>query len=212
MALADLFLGLLQEGPAHGYDLKLRLDRRFEGSKPLPFAQVYATLGRLQRDGLVEVAEVSQEGGPERIVYAITDAGRRALEDWLAATEPAGPYPAGELARKTIVALHLGADAYGFLQRQRAVHLSRMRELVRARSRADDPSARLGIEYAINHLDADLRWMETAASTPVVPARTSPTTVQAPRDPVVGPGVPGEAGPAPDAPAPESTSRGVEHG
>ncbi len=169
MALAHLFLGLLGEGPAHGYDLKLRLDRRFEGSKPLPFAQVYATLGRLHRDGLVEVAEITQEGGPERTVYVITAAGRESLETWLAESEPAGPYPAGELARKTIVALHLGVDAAGYLRRQRAVHLSRMRELVQHRSRTRDPSARLGIEYAINHLDADLRWIEAAASTNLQP-------------------------------------------
>ncbi|WP_375426742.1 PadR family transcriptional regulator [uncultured Friedmanniella sp.] len=171
MALSHLFLGLLEEGPVHGYDLKSRLDRRFEGSKPLPFAQVYATLSRLQRDELVEVAEVTQEGGPERTVYVITEAGRDVLDDWLATTEPAGPYPAGELARKAIIALHLGADSAGFLQRQRAVHLSRMRELVRTRIQTEDPSARLGIDYAINHLDADLRWIETATSTSVAAHR-----------------------------------------
>ena len=205
MALADLFLGLLEEGPAHGYDLKLRLDRRFEGSKPLPFAQVYATLGRLQRDDLVEVAEVSQDGGPERIVYAITDAGRAALGEWLATTEPAGPYPAGELARKAIVALHLGADAAAFLQRQRAVHLARMRELVRTRSRENDPSVRLGIEYAINHLDADLRWIETAASTSMAPARAPVAPAHQP--------VGSASGDTPrGTPEPDSTSRGAEHG
>jgi DNA-binding PadR family transcriptional regulator len=183
MALAHLFLGLLGEGPVHGYDLKLRLDRRFEGSKPLPFAQVYATLSRLQRDGLVEVAEVMQDGGPERTVFAITDAGREVLTEWLATTEPAGPYPAGELARKTIVALHLGTDAAGSLQRQRAVHLSRMRELVRARAQTSDPSARLGIDYAINHLDADLRWIETAAATSFeVPGPAQARGAEAPGD------------------------------
>lgn len=169
MALAELFLGLLGERPAHGYDLKLRLDRRFEGSKPLPVAQVYATLARLSRDGLVEVAEITQDGGPERTVYVLTEAGRQSLASWLAESEPPGPYPAGELARKTIVALHLGADAAGFLRRQRAVHLGRMRELVQRRAQTQDPSARLAVDYAINHLDADLRWIEAAASTVVDP-------------------------------------------
>lgn len=169
MALADLFLGLLGEGPAHGYDLKLRLDRRLQGSKPLPVAQVYATLARLSRDGLVEVAEITQDGGPERTVYVLTDAGRQALAGWLADPEPAGPYPAGELARKAIVALHLGADAADYLRRQRAVHLSRMRELVQQRAQTRDPSARLGIDYAIHHLDADLRWIESASSTVLDP-------------------------------------------
>ncbi|SEQ39869.1 PadR family transcriptional regulator [Microlunatus flavus] len=209
MALADLFLGLLGEGPAHGYDLKLRLDRRFEGSKPLPFAQVYATLSRLQRDGLVEVAEVSQDGGPERIVYAITDAGRTALDDWLSTTEPAGPYPAGELARKTIVALHLDSDAATFLQRQRAVHLGRMRELVQARSRTRDPSVRLGLEYAIDHLDADLRWIETAAATPVEVSRTRPAEPGG-DGPLAPDGA--DAGKPHDPSRPDVASRGTERG
>lgn len=188
----------------HGYDLKLRLDRRFEGSKPLPFAQVYATLSRLQRDGLVEVAEVMQDGGPERTVYAITEAGREVLGEWLATSEPAGPYPAGELARKTIVGLHLGVDATSYLQRQRAVHLSRMRELVRARAQTLDPSARLGIDYAINHLDADLRWIETAAAT----SFDTPHPGRAPVADDEG-GIPGGDG-GPDRP--RTTRRGAGRG
>ena len=212
MAMADLVLGLLGEGPAHGYDVKLRLDRRFEGSKPLPFAQVYATLGRLQRAGLVEVMEVSQDGGPERIVYVITETGRAALAEWLSATEPAGPYPAGELARKTIVALYLGADAATFLRRQRAVHLSRMRELVNARSQTRDPAVRLGIEYAINHLDADLRWIETATSTSVGSARPRLGLSPGNTELIAEGGADARTGVVRDRPRSDVPSRGTDHG
>lgn len=173
MPLAHALLGLLAEGPRHGYDLKQGHDVRFSGSRPLAFGQVYATLARLQRDGLVEVAEVVQEGGPERTTYALTRAGRDALDAWLAETEQPGPYPADELVRKTVTALCLDADAAGFLRRQRAAHLDRMRELVRLRAGTRDTTIRVGLDHTVVHLDADLRWLEAAAEA-LDPNRSSP--------------------------------------
>ena len=79
-------LGLLEEGPRHGYDLKHSYDRLFAPGKPLKFGQVYATLGRLERDGLV--ASVSEEPGkgPDRKLFAITDDGVTDLDTWLQGT------------------------------------------------------------------------------------------------------------------------------
>ena len=113
MSIGHALLGILARGPAHGYDLKREHDTRFPGAKPLAYGQVYATLARLERDGHAEIAETAQGGGPERTVYAMTPEGRRTLDDWLEQVEPAGPYPADELVRKTITALHLGTDAAG---------------------------------------------------------------------------------------------------
>jgi DNA-binding PadR family transcriptional regulator len=163
MSVGFALLGLLAEGPAHGYDLKRDYDARFPAAKPLAYGQVYATLTRLERDGLVEVAETRQQGGPERTVYALTDAGESGLHGWLAESEPAGPYPADDLVRKTVTALHLGADAGDFLRRQRSTHLDMMRDLVSLRRDLRDPSARISVDHTIYHLDADLRWLETAA-------------------------------------------------
>ena len=164
MSLGHVLLGILAEGAAHGYDLKRIHDERFPGAKQLAFGQVYSNLARLERDGLVTVAETTQGGGPERTAYALTDAGHKVLEQWLTATEPAGPYPADELVRKAVTALRRNADATDHLRRQREVHLARMRELLQLQREATTVDARIAIDHTISHLDADLRWLESAAA------------------------------------------------
>ncbi len=130
----------------------------------MAFGQVYATLARLEKDGLVEVAERVQAAGPERTAYALTDTGREALMEWLSATEPAGPYPADDLVRKAVLALRLGRDAGGFLRRQRQVHLAAMKDLLALQSSTHEVAARIAIDHTIEHLDADLRWLDKAVA------------------------------------------------
>jgi DNA-binding PadR family transcriptional regulator len=160
MSLGMVLLGVLAGGPAHGYDLKRAHDERFPSSRKLAYGQVYSTLSRLERDGLVETVETAQAGGPERTVYAATAAGEAQLREWLEQTEDPGPYTADELVRKTITALHSRGDADGFLRRQRAVHLDKMRLLTRDRTSVDGAGARIAVDHTIAHLDADLRWLE----------------------------------------------------
>src|SRR5665647_2625292 len=88
MPVKEALLGLLGVRTGHGYDLKLRYDTLLDPSRSLQQAQVYATLARLERDELIEVAEVDQGGGPPRRTYALTPDGRRALGRWL--DEPVG--------------------------------------------------------------------------------------------------------------------------
>lgn len=163
MAIGHVLLGILERGAAHGYDLKRIHDERFPSAKPLAFGQVYTTLAKLAKDDLVEVAETHQGGGPERTTYAITEAGAESLREWLAATESAGPYTADELVRKTVTSLLRGTDTRAFLQRQRNTHLAVMRDLVAAQVDATTAAASIEIDHTIFHLDADLRWLETAA-------------------------------------------------
>ena len=158
--MGTVLLGMLAQAPAHGYDLKQAHDDRFPSARPLAYAQVYSTLSRLQRDGLVEVLETARGAGPDRTVYAITEAGRRQLADWLATAEEPGPFSADELVRKTITALHLGKDAEEFLHRQRAAHLTVMRTLTRQRNETAELGAQLAIDHTLTHLDADLRWLQ----------------------------------------------------
>lgn len=162
MSLALALLGILASHPGHGYDLKRTYDDRFMGSRPLAYGQVYATLARLERDERVQIVDVVQDGGPERTTYAITSAGKEALDAWLDKSEDPGPYPAEELVRKTVTALHLGADAAGFLRRQRTTHLDVMRDLVCLRTETHEPGARIVMDHMIFHLDADLLWLEAA--------------------------------------------------
>ncbi|MFF8285042.1 helix-turn-helix transcriptional regulator [Streptomyces albus] len=161
---AHVLLALLAGGPLHGYDLKKAHDLRFPKAKPLAFGQVYATLGRLERDGLVEQMGTSREGGPDRTRFALTDAGRQALASWLATVETPAPYVSSELLAKVVVAL-LVADpeqARAYLTAQRQAHTERLRELTALKA---DPATPLGdvvaADFALTHLDADLRWMRT---------------------------------------------------
>ena len=155
-----ILLGLLEREPAHGYELKTAHDQWFPSAKPLAFGQVYATLGRLERDGLVEAVETRQDGGPERTVYALTEAGRDALREWLATPEGPSPYAADDLVRKTVTALRLGMDQSPFLARQQTAHMELLRQLTQQRNGVAEPGARIALDHRLAHLDADLRWLE----------------------------------------------------
>jgi DNA-binding PadR family transcriptional regulator len=163
MSTSHLLLGLLSVGPQHGYDLKRAHDERLPQAKPLAFGQVYATLGRLERDGLVEQTGHDRDGGPDRTTYAITDAGRGKLGEWLATVEPAAPYVNSVLFAKVVVSLLAsGATAAtDYLVAQRAAHTTRMRELTAVKTTRDSTAGDVvAADYAIAHLDADLRWLQ----------------------------------------------------
>ena len=162
MSLGDVLLGVLADGPAHGYDLKREHDERFPASRALAYGQVYSTLARLEKQDLVEVLETRQEGGPERTVYALTEAGDHELRSWLETTEEPGAYAADELVRKTVTALLTGHDATAFLARQREVHLAAMRRLTVDLRDAKTVGAQIAIDHARAHLDAELRWLDDA--------------------------------------------------
>jgi DNA-binding PadR family transcriptional regulator len=163
MSTAFGLLGLLEAAPSHGYELKRAFDLRFGIDKPLPFGQVYATLGRLQRDGRAVVVGVEPGEGPERKRYAITDQGVTDLEQWLAEAEAPEPHLQTVLFSKVVLALLSGRDATAFLDTQRAAHLARMRELTELR-RTSPLNQALLADYALFHLEADLRWLELTAA------------------------------------------------
>ncbi len=83
MSTANALLGLLEDSPRHGYELKRLHDRLFGGARELRFGQVYASLSRLLRDGLIVVEAVERDEGPDRKLYAITASGVARLEEWL---------------------------------------------------------------------------------------------------------------------------------
>jgi DNA-binding PadR family transcriptional regulator len=164
VSTSHVLLGLLVAGSRHGYELKRAHDERLPRARPLAFGQVYATLGRLRRDGLVAPAGQEREGGPDRTAYTLTGEGRAALDRWLAEVEPPMPYVSSTLFAKVVVAL-LVADvdrARDYLVAQRRAHADRLRELTAAKTApaatVDDVVA---ADFAIAHLDADLRWLHT---------------------------------------------------
>jgi DNA-binding PadR family transcriptional regulator len=156
-------LGLLEREPSHGYDLKRDYDAYFGRGRPLPFGQVYATLGRLARDGKVMIGEVGPGEGPDRKRYVITELGATEVDTWL--TEPVEPEPHLQtvLFAKVVLALMLGRPAGQYLDTQRAAHLRRMRELTEIK-RTGGLIDTLLADHGLFHLEADLRWIETTSS------------------------------------------------
>jgi DNA-binding PadR family transcriptional regulator len=161
VALGHALLGLLEAEPRHGYDLKRRYDEELAAERPMPFGQVYATLARLARDGLVDVFGVEEGKGPDRKVYVITPAGVAIFERWI--NEPVQPVPLvrNELFAKVVLALITGRDPGKVLDGQRAQHLRRMREVTESR-RSEDLIGALACDHELAHLEADLTWIEGA--------------------------------------------------
>jgi DNA-binding PadR family transcriptional regulator len=154
-------LGLLEERPSHGYELKGLYDARFGATPPLKFGQVYTTLARLRRDGMVDISAVESGAGPERKLYLITPTGVADLERWLYEPEPPEAYRRKDLFTKVVLALMSGRPAEEILDAQRAAHLVRMRELTERRRHGDLTDA-LATDFELFHLEADLRWVELA--------------------------------------------------
>jgi DNA-binding PadR family transcriptional regulator len=163
MSVPLTLLGLLEREPSHGYDLKRDYDTYFGRGKPLPFGQVYATLGRLARDGKVVIGDVGPGEGPDRKRYVITDVGATEVQTWL--TEPVEPEPHLQtvLFAKVVLALMLGRPAERYLDTQRAAHLQRMRELTEVKRTGGLVDALLA-DHGLFHLEADLRWIELTSA------------------------------------------------
>lgn len=161
MSTSQALLAVLEIEPAHGYTLKQRYDEQFSPAKPLAFGQVYAALSRFERQGLASLIDVESGAGPDRKRYRITTEGVTRIDDWVARPEPPTAYASGELFTKVSVALISGRPAETVLAQQREVHLVRMRELTRLQARASAPEL-LAVTFELNHLDADLRWIDEA--------------------------------------------------
>jgi DNA-binding PadR family transcriptional regulator len=163
MSVPLTLLGLLEREPSHGYDLKRDYDTFFGRGRPLPFGQVYSTLGRLARDGKVVIGESESGAGPDRKRYVITDQGATEVEDWLAEPVEAEPHLQTVLFAKVVLALMLGRDAEHYLDTQRAAHLQRMRELTELK-RTGNLVDMLLADHGLFHLDADLRWIDVTSA------------------------------------------------
>jgi DNA-binding PadR family transcriptional regulator len=163
VTVPETLLGLLEREPSHGYELKRDYDTYFGGGKPLPFGQVYATLGRLARDGKVIAKEAEPGAGPDRKRYAITELGTREFDVWL--TQPIEPVPHLQtvLFSKVVLALMLGRPADTYLDSQRTAHIRRMRELTDVK-RSGSLMDGLLADHGLFHLEADLRWIDVTAA------------------------------------------------
>jgi DNA-binding PadR family transcriptional regulator len=163
MTVPLTLLGLLEREPSHGYELKRDYDAFFGRGKQLSFGQVYATLGRLARDGKVVIGESEPGAGPDRKRYIITDLGATEVETWLTEPVAAEPHLQTVLFAKVVLALMLGRPAGQYLDIQRAAHLQRMRELTDIKRNGSLIDALLA-DHGLFHLEADLRWIDLTAA------------------------------------------------
>lgn len=161
IAVHHALLGLLEHDARHGRGLMRGYDVLFAHGRPLRFGQIYATLGRLERDGLVRLDGEERAQGPDRKRFVITDDGVADLDTWVSEPETPEPYLQSTLFTKVVLALLTGRDAAATLDAQRARHLGRMRELTRMRAGAPPVEALLA-DQALFHLEADLRWIDLA--------------------------------------------------
>lgn len=156
-------LGLLETEPSYGYDLKQDYDRWFGAEKPLAFGQVYATLARLLKHGLIELLGDEAGSGPERKRYEITADGCERVRSWLFTPDVPSESLQTNLFAKTVIALLLDQDVDELLQRQQSEHMRRMRELTRKKQGANFATV-LQCDHALFHIEADLRWIDLTSS------------------------------------------------
>jgi len=155
-------LALLDEAPGHGYHLKTAFERRTGGSWLLNIGQVYTTMQRLERDGLVEA--VAPGGEDDRREYRITDAGRTQLAEWFdSPIVPEAP-ARDELTIKVLLAVAAGdVDVTALLQRQRRASIEQLQAYTRRKAQADpdrDVAFLILLDALIFRTEAEVRWLD----------------------------------------------------
>ena len=157
-------LALLASGHTHGYELKQAFDRQFGSiGPPVNIGQIYTTLSRLERDGLVASEQVAQSSRPNKKVYALTREGRHALEEWVSESSLERKMR-DDFYMKLVLGRVAGiAEPAKLIARQRQSYLQALKnldELSRLQNGNGQGEARLLVEGTILHLQADLRWLD----------------------------------------------------
>lgn len=160
MAIRFGLLALLRQGPMYGYQLRAGFERLTGGIWPLNVGQVYSTLGRLARDGLIQPMAAGVNGQQP---FALAEAGRAEVERWFLSPH-ASEQPRDELSIKIALAMSTpGIDARAVIQRQRASTMRALQEHTRLLAHDHDDADlawRLLLERLVVDLDAQLRWLD----------------------------------------------------
>ncbi|MFN0059965.1 MAG: PadR family transcriptional regulator [Planctomycetota bacterium] len=162
MSVRHALLGLLARGPRHGYELKLALESELFPGTHLNIGQVYTTLDRLERDGLVTHERVAQTERPDRKVFSLTPAGDRELSAWLERPAPLDLDLRNATFLKLVLARALpGADARRVIALERQSAFARLHDVQRSRAAAGaTPDSGLLLELASLRLEAFLKWLD----------------------------------------------------
>jgi DNA-binding PadR family transcriptional regulator len=165
MPLHHAVLALLDDKPAHGYELKSSFEQAVGDQwGGLNIGHLYQILDRLSRDGLIESERQPQPVKPDRVVHRLTPAGRAELEHWLSEPSPRVRGYRDDFFLKLMAAVQTGQPATlaGVLRRQRTHLLKELRGLADARTHAPSAVDSLLITAAELHIRADLGVVDAA--------------------------------------------------
>jgi DNA-binding PadR family transcriptional regulator len=163
MSVRHALLALLSEGPKYGLQLGQEFEARTGDVWPLNMGQVYTTLQRLERDGLVE-SDGAAEDGPQK-GFRITAAGAEELQAWLRTPPDTSAPPRDELVIKVLIAIRLpGVDVLDMVQVHRRHLVETMHHYTRLKEEAGehDIGLLLVADAEIFRLDAVVRWLDAA--------------------------------------------------
>jgi len=162
MSVRHALLALLSEGPKYGLQLRQEFEARTGDVWPLNVGQVYTTLQRLERDGLVE-SDDNGDDGPQR-AFRITIDGAGELSDWLQTPPDMTSPPRDELVIKVLVALRVpGVDVVDLVQVHRRYVVELMQQYTRLKEDASESDIGLAlvVDAELFRLDAVIRWLDT---------------------------------------------------
>lgn len=187
MSVRHSLLVLLDAGPMHGYGLKTEFEAATGDVWPLNVGQVYTTLARLERDGLVS-ADTDADG---QKIYAITEAGRGEVRRWFGTPVAREVVPRQELAIKLVFAMRSAdVDVADVVQRQRMATMRSLQEVTRLKTDAEadgDLAWLLMLDALVFQAEAEARWLDLcearlAREHAGAPARRSSPAAAAQRD------------------------------
>jgi DNA-binding PadR family transcriptional regulator len=163
MSVRHALLALLSEGPKYGLQLREEFEARTGEVWPLNVGQVYTTLQRLERDGLVE-SDGSADEGPQK-GFRITSGGAEELAAWLRTPPDLSSPPRDELVMKVLVALRIpGVDVHEVIQVHRRYLVELMQQWTRLKE--DEADFDLGLALVVDaelfRLDSVIRWLDAA--------------------------------------------------
>jgi DNA-binding PadR family transcriptional regulator len=164
MSVRHALLALLTEGPKYGLQLRQEFEQRTGEVWPLNVGQVYTTLQRLERDGLVASEDDSVDAGTQKSFH-ITGDGQAELVAWLRTPPDLSSPPRDELVIKVLVAIGVAdIDVHEVIQAHRRHVVELMQEWTRVKRDAepDDVSLALVVDAELFRLDAVIRWLDTA--------------------------------------------------
>jgi DNA-binding PadR family transcriptional regulator len=163
MSVRHAMLALLTEGPKYGLRLREEFEARTGEVWPLNVGQVYATLQRLERDGLVESDGTGDEGVQKS--FRITAEGEQELARWLRTPPDLSSPPRDELVMKVLVALRVpGTDVAAVIQAHRRYLVELMQQWTRIKEydARGDLSMLLAVDAELFRLDSVVRWLDAA--------------------------------------------------